>query len=143
MTKSHFSHETHMKVCFKCKINKNIYDFYIHPKMKDKHLNKCIECTKLDVRKRRFGPKRESILAYDRQRGGRQSYEYQKEYKQKNALKYKAHILSQRIPREPCEVCGSVKNVHRHHDDYNKPMHVRFLCAQHHSQHHAKEKELK
>jgi len=31
----------------------------------------------------------------------------------------------------PCEVCGS-EDVERHHQDYSKPMLVRWLCRPHH-----------
>ena len=37
----------------------------------------------------------------------------------------------------PCEVCGSPGAALAHHDDYNKPLAVRWLCFQHHMQHHA------
>jgi hypothetical protein len=32
---------------------------------------------------------------------------------------------------ESCQVCGSWK-THAHHDDYTKPLVVRWLCAIHH-----------
>jgi len=36
------------KVCFKCKIKKDINNFYKHPEMKDGCTNKCKDCTKKD-----------------------------------------------------------------------------------------------
>ena len=42
----------------------------------------------------------------------------------------KAHPVVQ-----PCERCGN-KNGLRHHDDYSKPMQIRWLCRSCHDQHH-------
>lgn len=36
----------------------------------------------------------------------------------------------------PCEVCGAVEKVEAHHDDYMKPLDVRWLCRTHHREHH-------
>jgi len=40
-----------------------------------------------------------------------------------------------RASEMPCEKCG-LQAEHRHHDDYSKPLTVRFLCAKCHRQRH-------
>lgn len=35
------------------------------------------------------------------------------------------------LVRQPCEACGAVP-AQAHHDDYRKPLDVRWLCAPHH-----------
>lgn len=43
---------------------------------------------------------------------------------------------------QPCEVCGKTdpklgrRSIHAHHDDYDKPLEVRWLCSQHHREWH-------
>jgi len=44
-----------------------------------------------------------------------------------------------RLEAQPCEVCGETKNVHAHHDDYSKPLEVRWLCPKHHRALHLKQ----
>ncbi len=54
---------------------------------------------------------------------------YVARYKLSNA------VTSGRIARQPCEVCGAEK-VEAHHDDYSKPLDVRWLCKKHHVEAH-------
>ena len=39
------------------------------------------------------------------------------------------------LVRCPCEICGATR-VDAHHDDYSKPLNVRWLCRGHHLRHH-------
>ena len=129
------------KQCFKCKKEKDLSEFYKHKQMKDGHLNKCKECNKIDAINTR-NAKIEHYREYDRKRGNRQDNQYRSEYRDKYPNKYKAHnmvnnaIKSGKLFHEPCEVCHTVDNVHAHHDDYLKPLNIRWLCAAHHSQWH-------
>ena len=35
--------------------------------------------------------------------------------------------------RQPCEVCQTTIGVDAHHNDYSKPLDVRWLCRSHHA----------
>jgi len=108
--------------------------------MADGHVNKCKECNKIDVSVNR-SKNIKYYRAYDRERGNRQPPEYLKEWRVKYPTKYKAHALVNNAIRDgklfkmPCEECSS-EDVHAHHDDYAKPLNVRWLCPAHHSQWH-------
>lgn len=75
--------------------------------------------------------------------------EYNRKYRERNPHMMKCYMkaaLARRggklIPK-PCGVCGN-RTVHAHHDDYNKPLEVRWLCPRHHSQlHNQKYPEVK
>lgn len=45
------------------------------------------------------------------------------------------HLRRGKIKRKPCENCGS-KKAQMHHEDYSKPLEVRWLCRRCHVQHH-------
>jgi len=136
-----------MKKCFKCEIEKELTEFYKHPRMKDGRVNKCKECNRKDVSNHR-GKNLEKIRKYDRERGNRQSPEYIKGWREKYPKKYKAHskvgyeIKAGNITPESCEECGAFKSV-AHHDDYDRPLKIRWLCQAHHKQWHAKNGEGK
>ncbi len=135
-----------MKVCFKCGAAKPFTDFYKHAKMTDGHLGKCKECTKVDVKKHR--KENDSVREYDRQRGNRQDAAYLREYRLRYPKKYKAHQAVGKAVRNGvltnpgnCVECTSDLAVEAHHDDYDFPLTVRWLCALCHKRWHAEHGE--
>ena len=137
------------KQCFKCRAVLPIDEFYKHPQMGDGHLNKCKLCTKLDVNANRIR-RLEYYRHYDRKRGtrgaGTKDQNATRRYHALNPHKRAAHwatsntIRDGRLIRQPCEVCGH-EPAEAHHDDYNKPLDVRWLCTTHHAEHHKRERE--
>lgn len=51
-------------------------------------------------------------------------------------------IARGKLVKEPCEVCGNPK-ADAHHDDYNKPLDVRWLCREHHAEWHSKNEPIR
>ena len=153
MTPFHFDVMT-TKKCTKCGEVKSLSeDFYKSNK------TLCKECVKARTRKNRAA-KLEYYQAYDRQRGNlpyriaaREAYKKTDQGKARLAAGAKAWIERNPVKRaaqvkvgnaialgkltkQPCEVCGSTKRVNAHHDDYSKPLEVRWLCPKHHSEWH-------
>lgn len=146
-----------MKQCFKCQEIKDISEFYRHKAMADGHLNKCIICTKKDSQNERIrnlnNPAwveweldRCRIKARKYREDGRviktmESIESKARWAIKNAHKIKAQrmvmraIRSGKITKQSCEICQD-PNTQAHHDDYTKPLAVRWLCVRHHNDHH-------
>lgn len=143
------------KVCFKCKEEKDIEEFYVHKKMKDGYLGKCKECTKKDIRnfnsenknkvrerwriRGRLPHRIAARKAYAKTEKGRKTTNAAKEkWKSKNKLKMTAYsifwaaVRSGKIKKESCEICGETKNIEGHHEDYFKPLDVNWLCLKHH-----------
>lgn len=61
----------------------------------------------------------------------------QTNWRRTNPPKYQAHLAVQRavtsgaLEKQVCEVCGATK-VDAHHDRYDEPLSVRWLCRRHH-----------
>lgn len=68
----------------------------------------------------------------------------QKKWQKANPEKTKAHAVVRDaikdgvLEREPCQICGNKKS-HGHHEDYNEPLDVIWLCQKHH---YARHREL-
>lgn len=149
-----------MKVCRECKTEMPLSCFYKHPRMADGHLNKCIECVKSRVTKHREA-NLEKIRAYDKlranhahrvqarkeyaktERGKEAHRKGLKAYQERHPLRHAARLIVGNAIRDrrlekhfECSVCGSTTKIEGHHDDYTKPLEVRWLCESCHKDWH-------
>lgn len=119
-----------MKICIKCKAEKDLECFYKHSKMSDGHLNKCKSCCKEDATKRtKLLSENKEWLDRERARGREKYYrlnykdkhksskekkdEIIRRYKEKYPEKQSAKQLSKRLPK-------SNKDNHLHHWSYRE-----------------------
>ena len=144
------------RACRSCGETKPLMDFY---RQSNGSIHRdCKECWKAYVRANRLArvdqyreyersrataPHRvEARKAYAQTPEGREAGRRAKRsFRERNPLKRKAHVLvgnairDGRLMRQPCEACGD-ERAQAHHDDYGKPMDVRWLCVTHHAEWH-------
>ena len=65
----------------------------------------------------------------------RYANKYPERIKAVDLMKYA--VRTGRVVRGPCFACGATKNVHGHHEDYDKPYEVIWLCPGCHYAYHA------
>lgn len=130
-----------LKICSKCYEKKPTTEFHRSAINKDGLIGYCKICHNKQTSKSK---KNKKLLSY------KQIAPNKKFWLQENKLKKKAHgdvayaILTGKLVRQPCERCGTTQNVVAHHEDYNKPLDVLWLCKYHHKERHMEiEKENK
>jgi hypothetical protein len=135
-----------MKICRKCGQIKELSEFYTHPNMADGHLNICKDC-KCAYAKKYGQSKRGKKTERKRNQKPKRKREIQKradEWNKKYPKRYKAHNLVGNYVRDgkikkpnSCQECGRTSCViHGHHEDYDKPLDVEWLCPECHSKRH-------
>lgn len=134
-----------MKNCIKCGSLKPISDFYAHPMMADGTLNKCKECARADALANR-AKNIDRIRAYDIDRSKSPQRiasrtAATREWRSRDKRRAAAHTAVARAIRNGvltkcnCERCGSA-NTLAHHEDYDKPLDVMWLCQPCHKARH-------
>lgn len=115
------------KKCFKCGVVKPISDFYVHKEMKDGHLNKCIDCTKKDT-KRRYDvlSQNEEWMDKERERGKEKFKRlgYAGRFKSPRSLCPQEANISKKLRVRGYDTRGKES----HHWNYNNP-HSIFLLS--------------
>jgi hypothetical protein len=113
-----------LKKCNTCLVEKDVSLFRVYKRANRVLVVKplCIACSRIKQRLRPQGGK-----------GGKHPYERGCP-KEKARRKIRYEIKMGRILRQPCEICGA--EAQAHHDDYSKPLDVRWFCPKHHKEHH-------
>jgi hypothetical protein len=133
------------KTCFKCQTVKLLDEFYKHSAMADGHLNKCKECNKKDALEHRL-KNIEKVREYDKRRAKlpdriKLALRVNQEWRLADKRRAKCHnavaraIKKNELVPMPCIRCGEVKSV-AHHENYDKPLDVMWLCQPCHKQRH-------
>ena len=133
------------KRCNRCNTVKPLSEFYKCRGMADGYFNQCKACKKVyadayqaknidelraKARERMKHPDRVKVAT-----------ELTKIWKEADARRRKCHnkvkteIKAGRLNRDPCVRCGDT-NSHAHHEDYDKPLDIVWLCPVCHKQRH-------
>lgn len=131
------------KTCTRCEKEKLLSEFQVRRASKDGYTAACKGCLSEYDKKRASNPDRVKARSdYQKTESGKIAAKKAKiRWKEKNSFKRHVHVITGnairdgRIKKMPCEVCGDPQ-VHAHHDDYMKPLDVRWLCPSHHRQWH-------
>lgn len=124
-----------MKVCKGCGEIKDLNCFSKHPQNSDGRVGKCKVCVAA------YHRERNAPLPADKKKRSEANRRGTAAWKERNRIQVRANkqvyhaIKTGKIVRRPCEVCGNV-TAEAHHDDYNYPLSVRFLCRTHHQEWH-------
>jgi len=137
-----------MKKCTKCNEEKPFSEFQKRKASKDGMTAACKKClSEYDKSRAMLAHRVKAREEYRKTDAFKKSrYKTTKKYRAKNPNKTKAHRKVQyevsigSLSSKPCEICGTPKTV-AHHDDYSKPLDIRWLCAKHHKQWHAENGE--
>jgi hypothetical protein len=138
------------KLCKACGVEHDLESGFYFNRKHNNYSTLCRPCTCAQVRTNR-AMRSEYYAQYERMRFDQDGprcapttpevrARISREWSKKNREKRRAHcrvkraIDSGNLLRGPCEVCGVSDGVEAHHDDYDKPLDVRWLCTVHHGE---------
>lgn len=95
----------------------------------------CISCVKqYQINYRKNNP--EIMSAIDKRVSERRQVDPIEKLKRRARRITRRAIDSGFLDKDVCERCGTDSNVKAHHEDYNKPLEIKWLCVTHHEERH-------
>jgi hypothetical protein len=125
-----------MKKCSKCHTLLPKSSFYKDKNKSSGLKSECKDCTKKAQKIYRSSEKYKE-----------KAWEYQLKYSntESGKIQRKAYnkFTKEKIKKDYCCICGKNENIEAHHDNYNNPLDIIFLCKNHHEEHHKEFMEMK
>jgi hypothetical protein len=148
-----------MKVCSKCKIEHDENDFPFRDGLKLRRVSNCPSCRKeiamesyhrnkdvfkLRERSRRlsqkesYKQKKKEYRLNNKEACLRAKIKYIKNNPEKTSAMYKVKyaVKTGKITKQPCGRCQTTIDVQAHHESYDRPLNVTWLCRKHHKERH-------
>ena len=121
-----------MYPCYVCKEQKSVSEFYKDLSRSSGVSSKCKDCQKNKAREYRTtdeGKKKRVVLARKWKRDNKEK---------ENAHKKVARAIKvgKLVKPTVCSICPSTEKIEGHHDDYDYPFIIRWLCQKCHLDHH-------
>ncbi len=136
--------QSELRVCYKCRIEKPLTRDYFYP-CRERFSFLCKVChleyhREYRIKNRERDAQREKErLKLPAAKARKIAYTYKMMAKYPERWKARSDlrnaVATGKVVKMPCEVCGGLK-VQGHHEDYSKPLEVRWLCSKHHKQLH-------
>jgi len=149
--------ETMNKYCAKCRAVKDVSEFYKEKSRNDGLQHWCKDCVgKVSALRGKTPAAREIMKKYNKSDRGRERM-HKYDISEKGRLASRKSSARERILHpdrvsarqaksnavingtlnpQPCMVCGN-EDSQAHHDDYSKPLEVKWFCVTHHWEYHA------
>jgi|688.fasta_scaffold156040_3 hypothetical protein len=132
---------TTLKTCLKCGVEKPVEDFYIKHRPTNRLRSRCKICHTDDAKAYRashvddFKEKERRRAMLPHRVAARDKWEAKYPERIKAIHTVRNAIQKGYLVRLPCIVCGNKKS-HGHHENYDHPLDVVWLCAKHHKARH-------
>jgi len=122
-----------MKTCSKCKTSQPASNFYKNKLGKDGLRSCCKKC---------FLVMYQSWVKKNSETIRNKHTVYMRGYRERKRALYNSRsrvyhsvasaLKSGKLVKGPCQICGIKENIEAHHEDYNKPLDVIWVCPLHH-----------
>ena len=134
-----------LKKCVSCKNDLSLEEFYKHPLTADGYMEKCKACHRALMQLNRQ-KNLERLREYDRNRAHdpvrkKRQARISREWRAADPRRMRCHnavrraIIAGKLTKLGCERCDN-KKAYAHHDSYDEPLNVMWLCQPCHKQRH-------